>query len=171
MDQWQYYTSGWWGAYLLKQKELMTSEEIILALPYEPPFLFVDELTTLSEKYVKGSYTFKEDEYFYSGHFKNNPVTPGVILIEVMAQIGLVCMGMCMHKNELSQGKKATIALTSSQVDFFIPIFPGEKVTVESQREYFRFNKLKCKVSLYNEKQALACRGMISGMMNTTENE
>jgi 3-hydroxyacyl-[acyl-carrier-protein] dehydratase len=148
----------------------MTSEEIILALPYEPPFLFVDELTTLSEKYVKGSYTFKEDEYFYSGHFRHHPVTPGVILIEVMAQIGLVCMGLWMLKDELPEDSKTTIALTSSHVDFFIPIFPGEKVIIESHREYFRFNKLKCKVSLYNEKQVLACRGMISGMINTKEN-
>ena len=159
------------GNIFVDKQEQMTSEEIIKSLPYEPPFLFVDELHTLSEEFVEGSYTFKDNEYFYKGHFKNNPVTPGVILIEVMAQIGLVCMGMYMLNSELRKAGKAAIALTSSQVDFFIPIFPGEQVIVRSQREYFRFNKLKCNVSLYNQHDALACRGVISGMINSSDNE
>ena len=63
-------------------------------MPYQAPFLFVDELISLSEHGVEGFYTFKKDEYFYQGHFKNNPITPGVILTEVMAQIGVVCLGI-----------------------------------------------------------------------------
>ena len=60
---------------------------------------------------------------------------------------------------------KPKIALTSSQVDFFLPVYPGEKVTVVSEKEVFRFNKLKCNVKLYNEKEELVCRGKISGML------
>ena len=52
--------------------------------------MFVDELISLSEHDAEGFYTFKKDEYFYQGHFKNNPIIPGVILTEVMAQIGVV---------------------------------------------------------------------------------
>ena len=109
---------------------VMTAQEIIDQLPYQPPFLFVDELTTLSEELVEGTYRFKEDEYFYTGHFKNNPITPGVILIETMAQIGVVCMGMQILKDELTKGIK--MAFTSSQVDFFLPIYPGEKVKFDT---------------------------------------
>ena len=72
----------------------MTEQEIIALLPYQEPFLFVDELTTISSEGVTGNYTFKKDAYFYKGHFKNNPITPGVILTECMAQIGLVCLGI-----------------------------------------------------------------------------
>lgn len=142
----------------------MKSKDIIKLLPYQQPFLFVDELTTISSEGVTGNYTFKKGAYFYKGHFKNNPITPGVILTECMAQIGLVCLGIYILKDEFSEGNPQ-IALTSSQVDFFLPVLPGEKVTVVSEKEVFRFNKLKCNVKLLNEKGELVCRGKISGML------
>ncbi|MEE9406510.1 MAG: 3-hydroxyacyl-ACP dehydratase FabZ family protein [Polaribacter sp.] len=144
----------------------MNKKEIIKYLPYKKPFLFVDELTEISENGVIGNYTFKENEFFYEGHFKENPITPGVILTETMAQIGVVCLGIFLLKDEISsEEKKPKIALTSNQVDFFLPVYPGEKVTVISEKEYFRFNKLKCAVKLMNEKNELICRGVISGMI------
>ena len=142
----------------------MESSEIIKLLPYTKPFLFVDELISITENGVKGTYTFPEDSYFYEGHFKNNPVTPGVILTETMAQIGLVCLGIYLLKDEI-KNEQPKIALTSTQIDFFIPVLPGEKVTVVSEKKVFRFQKLKCNVQLFNEKEALVARGEISGMI------
>lgn len=127
----------------------------------------MDELSSISENGVEGFYKFKEDEYFYKGHFKTNPITPGVILTEVMAQIGVVCLGIYLLKDELVDNEKPKIALTSHQVDFFLPIFPGDKVKVTSEKIYFRFNKLKCKVLLFNENEELVCRGEISGMLTS----
>lgn len=143
----------------------MTSKEIISLLPYQQPFLFVDELSMISEDGISGYYTLKEDEYFYKGHFRDSPITPGVILTEIMAQIGVVCLGVFIMRVELSKTNNFKIALTSSQVDFFLPVLPKEKVTVVSEKEVFRFNKLKCKVKLINEKGELVCRGIISGMI------
>lgn len=149
----------------------MNNEQIIQLLPYQPPFLFVEELTSVSENGAEGFYTFKEDEYFYRGHFKNNPITPGVILTEVMAQIGVVCLGIYLLKDEISEAKKPKIALTSNEVDFFLPVRPKERVKVVSEKLYFRFNKLKCKVQLFNEKNELVCRGTIAGMLKPIEDE
>ncbi len=143
----------------------MTRQEIIAKLPYSSPFLFVDELIEVSETTSRGCYTFKEEAFFYKGHFKNKPVTPGVILTEVMAQIGVVCMGVYLLREELTVSNEIAIALTSSQIDLFLPVFPNEKVTVVSEKQYFRFNKLKCNVQLFNEKEELVCRGTISGMI------
>ncbi|AQS94568.1 hydroxymyristoyl-ACP dehydratase [Polaribacter sp. BM10] len=144
----------------------MNSTKIIKSLPYKKPFLFVDELIEISEKGVKGKYTYREDEFFYEGHFKNNPITPGVILTETMAQIGLVCLGVFLLEDQISsEEKKPQIALTSNEVDFFLPVLPNEKVTVISEKEYFRFNKLKCKVKMLNANDELVCRGTISGMI------
>jgi len=140
-------------------------ETIIKHLPYQAPFLFVEELTYISENGVKGYHTFKNDEYFYKGHFKDNPITPGVILTEVMAQIGLVCLGIYLLKDEFSEIKKPLIALTSSNIDFFLTVKPKERVEVVSEKIYFRFNKLKCNVQLFNEKNELVCKGTISGML------
>jgi 3-hydroxyacyl-[acyl-carrier-protein] dehydratase len=143
----------------------MTAKEIIEKLPYEKSFLFVDELINISENGITGTYTFDRNEFFYSGHFKDNPVTPGVILIEVMAQIGVVCLGIFLIKDDILEKENPQIALTSNSIDFFLPVFPGEKVRVVSQKEFFRFHKLKCKVEMYNEANALICRGFISGMI------
>jgi 3-hydroxyacyl-[acyl-carrier-protein] dehydratase len=65
----------------------VTYNSILDRLPYTKPFLFVDELLCVDEKSAEGLYTFPTDAYFYQGHFKNNPVTPGVIFTECMAQI------------------------------------------------------------------------------------
>ena len=129
----------------------MTKKEIISKLPYSKPFLFVDELLHIDENGVEGTYTFDENLDFYKGHFKDYPVTPGVILTEVMAQIGLVCLGIYLLNNKFS--KNTSIALTSTSIDFLKPVFPAEKVTVISEKMYFRFGKLKCKVTMKNENE------------------
>ena len=149
----------------------MKKETIIQLLPYQAPFLFVEELTYISENRSEGYYTFKNDEYFYQGHFKDKPITPGVILTEVMAQIGVVCLGISLLKKDLSEIKRPQIALTNSEVDFFLPVKPKERVNVVSEKIYFRFNKLKCKVQLFNSKNELVCKGMISGMLKVMNNE
>ena len=143
---------------------------ILKNLPYSKPFLFVDRLISLSEFNIQGSYTFSEDEYFYAGHFKKNPVTPGVILTECMAQIGLVCFGIYLLNSASSSNAKVKvsnykIALTNHNIDFYLPVYPGETVRVISDKEYFRFNKLKCKVKMLNENDEVVCSGVISGMI------
>ena len=143
----------------------MTPKEIIAKLPYKYPFLFVDEIIAIDEDTVLGSYTFPNTLPFYDGHFENNPITPGVILIEAMAQIGVVCLGIYLSKDEELSNNNFQIAMTSSNVDYFVPVLPDERVTVKSQKEYFRFNKLKCKVEMYNDKEQLVCRGVIAGMV------
>ncbi|MES2543341.1 MAG: 3-hydroxyacyl-ACP dehydratase FabZ family protein [Bacteroidota bacterium] len=141
----------------------MTSEEIICKLPYTKPFLFVDEIIDINENGVEGTYTFDEDLDFYKGHFKDNPITPGVILTETMAQIGVVCLGLFLLNNE--SNKNTSIALTSTDIEFLKPVYPNEKVTVISEKIYFRFGKLKCKAVMKNEEGEEICRGMIAGMM------
>jgi 3-hydroxyacyl-[acyl-carrier-protein] dehydratase len=141
----------------------MRKEEIISKLPYSKPFLFVDEIIHIDENGVEGNYTFDENLDFYKGHFKDFPVTPGVILTEVMAQIGLVCLGIYLLNNTFS--KTTSIALTSADIEFLKPVFPNEKVIVISEKIYFRFGKLKCKVTMKNEKGEVVCTGIIAGMI------
>ncbi len=91
---------------------------------------------------------------------KNYPVTPGVILIETMAQIGLVCLGIYLIKDDLNNYKDTKIAMVSAQVDFFQPVFPGETVQVISKKVYFRFGKLKCDVEMRNSEDEIVCKGI-----------
>jgi len=145
----------------------MEQHDIIAKLPYSKPFLFVDELIHIDENGVEGSYTFDQNADFYKGHFKDNPVTPGVILTEVMAQIGLVCLGIFLLDDDLNQ--KTAIALTSTDMEFLKPVHPQEKVIVISHKKYFRFGKLKCGVVMKNEQGEEVCTGTISGIITKSK--
>ncbi|MEM1214168.1 MAG: hydroxymyristoyl-ACP dehydratase [Bacteroidota bacterium] len=146
----------------------MSTDQIINLLPYRSPFLFVDELAEVTDESAIGYYTYPEDAYFYEGHFKDYPVTPGVLLAETMAQIGLVCLGIHLLAQQLTNTDEApAIALSSQAVDYFLPVYPGERVRVVSQKQYFRFKKLKCQVSMYNAKDELVCKGTMAGMLTT----
>ncbi len=146
----------------------MKYQEIIEKLPYDHPFLFVDELQKLDDNGAKGSYTFDPSLDFYRGHFKGYPITPGVILTECCAQIGLACLGIYLLGDEATQGM---MAFTSSEMNFYHPVYPGDKVTVISEKVYFRFGKLKCRVKMYNAEDKLICEGILSGMLKAKNDE
>jgi 3-hydroxyacyl-[acyl-carrier-protein] dehydratase len=137
--------------------------KIIDKLPYAKPFLFVDELLDINQNGVTGVYTYAAELDFYKGHFKNNPITPGVILTETMAQIGVVCFGIYLVGDQFKETTK--IALTSSDIEYLKPVYPNEKVTVISEKVYFRFGKLKCNVKMINSQNEIVCQGTIAGMI------
>jgi 3-hydroxyacyl-[acyl-carrier-protein] dehydratase len=147
----------------------MKQEEILARLPYSYPFLFVDELLSIDENGSTGTFTYSPDLDFYKGHFKDHPVTPGVILTETMAQIGLVCLGIFLT-GDVASGSSSHVMLTSTAIDFMKPVFPGEKVTVTAEKVYFRFKKLHCNVQMKNEAGDVVCKGTISGMVTTKLN-
>lgn len=140
----------------------MTNIEILAKLPYSKPFLFVDGISNIDENRVEGQFTFNENLDFYNGHFKGFPVTPGVILTETMAQIGLVCLGIYLLGSDENEAK---FAMSSTEIEFLKPVYPNETVVVRSEKIYFRFGKLKCKVSMTNENNEEVCSGTISGMI------
>ena len=142
----------------------MKTHLIVDQLPYQSPFLFVDELEHVDDMGAEGSYTFKRELEFYKGHFKENPITPGVILTECCAQIGLVCLGIFLLNKE-QKPKNPKIGLSSSQMEFYKPVLPGERVRVTSKKIYFRFHKLKCEVHMHDSKGDLVCKGILSGML------
>ena len=71
-----------------------TIEEVLSLIPQQYPFRFIDGILEMDEEHIVGTYRFREDEYFYRGHFPSQPITPGVILIETMAQTGVVAFGI-----------------------------------------------------------------------------
>lgn len=145
---------------------MITNEEILSLLPYSEPFLFVDEIIEINDKGCQGAYSFRNDLPFYRGHFKEQAVTPGVILTECCAQIGLVCLGIYLLHNEgETPANKLQVAMSSAEMEYLKPTFPEEKVRVVSEKVYFRFSKLKCKVKMFNSRDEIICKGTISGML------
>jgi 3-hydroxyacyl-[acyl-carrier-protein] dehydratase len=145
-------------------------------------------LLEIDENGAKGTFTFSNHLDFYKGHFKENPVTPGVILTECCAQIGVACLGIFLlgRDDNLRRGhdkntpgandgslhsKNIRIGMSSSEMEFLLPVFPEEKVTVVSEKIYFRFHKLKCAVKMFNDEGELVCKGEIAGMIREGRNE
>lgn len=141
--------------------------KIISLLPYKRPFLFVDEITSLDDDGASGTYTIRKDEFYLEGHFPGQPVVPGVILTEIMCQIGLVCLAM--HLMELDENSKVLPAFTSANVDFLAKVSPEDKLIVESKKVYFRFGKLKCTVSCKKTDGTVVAKGELAGMVVKSE--
>lgn len=67
----------------------LTKEQILAAMPQQPPFLFIDE-AVVEEGKISAVYKIKEDEVFFKGHFKGNPVFPGTLMLETLGQLGVL---------------------------------------------------------------------------------
>ena len=146
----------------------MKTEDSIAALPYTTPFCFVDSITAVTDTHIEGYHFFKEDAWYYKGHFKDRPVTPGVLLTECMAQIGLVCLGIYKVGN-LQAIQTMQVGLTHNTIEFLKPVFPNTKIIIKSDLQYFRFNKLKCKVKAYFEDNTVVAQGEISGIFKKND--
>jgi 3-hydroxyacyl-[acyl-carrier-protein] dehydratase len=147
---------------------------ILNHLPYKSSFRFVDHISSLDADGVTGDYTLHKDAFFYKDHFEGNAVTPGVIIVEIMAQIGLVVLGIYLLLNgtenvDIPGEERLLPLLTSTEVSFYKMVFPGQKVTVISKKQYFRFGKLKCYVEMRDERQELVAKGVFAGMIKKTD--
>jgi len=144
--------------------------DLLSLLPYKSSFRFVDHITHIDSNGVTGDYTLDQNAFFYKDHFVGNPITPGAIIIEIMAQIGLVVLGIYLLTAE---GRDPGVALdngsfpllTSTNVTFYKMVLPGEKVVVQSTKEYFRFGKLKCIAEMRNLSGDLIAKGTFAGMV------
>jgi len=148
------------------------NEDILNYLPYKSSFRFVDHISELSEDGVVGDYTLRPESFFYEDHFVGNPVTPGVIITEIMAQIGLVVLGIFLMEESKSGNvpeESMFPLLVSTDVFFQKMVLPGEKVTVTSEKQYFRFGKLKCYVEMHDSSGDVVAKGMFSGIVKKVD--
>lgn len=99
----------------------MQREEIKKILPHREPMLLVDEVEK-KEDIAVGHYVVRGDEFFLQGHFPGNPVVPGVILCEILAQSACVLL-----EDVMSEGK-IPMYTGLDKVRFRNPVHPGETI-------------------------------------------
>ena len=146
-----------------------TRQKVLAAVPQQAPFRFVDEILELDTEHVVGAYRFREDEWFYRGHFPGHPVTPGVILVEAMAQTGVVAFGLYLvmaqgREEELKRGNLTTLFTVIEAMEFTGMVVPGERVIIRGEKVYFRKGSLKAKVSMERENGEPVASGVLAGM-------
>ena len=138
-------------------------QRVLDELPQKPPFRFLDEIVELSNEHIVGKYTFKQDEWFYKGHFPDRPVTPGVILIECIAQSAVVALGL--HQHFMDGGTLDRMTLFSDcEIEFSKVVNPGDTVYVKARKLFFRRYKLKSEATLEFEDGSVAASGTLSGI-------
>jgi len=146
--------------------ENLTKEDVLRMVPQQPPFRFLDEIIELSDEGIVSSYTFKPDETFYAGHFPGNPITPGVILLETMAQTGVVAYGIYLASKQMTGEEIRNIltVFTEAEVEFSGMVRPGDKVIIRAKQKYFRRLKLKVEAEIALQNGDIVCSGTIAGM-------
>ena len=116
-------------------------EEIKSLIPHRDPFLFVDtcEIITPGE-HGKSEKLFTANEYFFKGHFPNNPIVPGVIIVEAMAQTAGIVVSYKLRDFK----EKSVLFMSVNKAKFRKPVIPNEQVIFEvkflnSVRDVYKF--------------------------------
>ena len=137
----------------------INKEDIKKYLPHREPFLFVDEVIEVIEnKEIHATKYINEDEYFLNGHFPNNPIFPGVIIIEALGQASGILGFVSMNKTP-EEGSIYVLAGVD-KVRFRKRIRPGDNIdlfskVVSEKRGIWRFD---CRAELDNK---LVCSATI----------
>ena len=120
---------------------ILNTEEIKNLIPHRDPFLFVDTCEIIIPgEHAKSEKLFSANEYFFKGHFPGNPIVPGVIIVEAMAQTAGIAVSY-----KLKEFKdKSVLFMSVNKAKFRKPIFPDEIVSFEvkfinSVRDVYKF--------------------------------
>ena len=115
---------------------LYNKEQIMEIIPHRDPFLLIDEVEELEvSRRVVATKFISPDSFWFQGHFPGHPVTPGVLIIEMLAQAGAVC-ALSMPEN---QGKIAFFA-GIDKAKFRRQVLPGDTLRLEVEMLRVRGN-------------------------------
>ncbi len=108
-------------------KNILDINNIMDILPHKPPFLLVDKIIEISDYYITGIKNITINEYFFIGHFPNEPIMPGVLQIEALAQVGAILI-LSKFKNPKIY---STYFLRINKAKFKRKIIPGDVIILK----------------------------------------
>ena len=144
----------------------LTATELLGLIPQTEPFRFVDRVHEVDQAHIVASYQFRENAYFYAGHFPQAPITPGVIVLEAMAQCGLALHGLYLLALEVPRQELTSYRtmFTDAQIEWIASVYPGDSIVTRSEVLTFRRRRMRVRVETKNDRgQTVAC-GEIAGI-------
>ena len=116
--------------------------EILKILPHRYPFLLVDRILEVEKgKRIVGIKNVTFNEEFFQGHFPGNPVMPGVLIIEAMAQVSAIGLFGVVPQHE----KKILYLSAVDRCKFRRPVIPGDQLRIEAEIVNLKTRVCKCR--------------------------
>jgi len=139
---------------------VLTLEHIKELLPHREPFLFVDAVTKLEPNLIEGYRDIKADEFYFPGHFPGFPVLPGVLMVEAIAQIGILLVSKVLEERR----GRSTLFAGIESVRFRRQVAPGERLLLSADVVSGRSSvyKIHGTASVGDE---LACEAVVIGAL------
>jgi len=110
---------------------MMDLTQILQYLPHRYPFLLVDRVTSIEKGHsIMGYKNITFNEPYFNGHFPENPIMPGVLIVEALAQLSGI-LGFVTHDKKPSDGY-ACYLVSVNRARFRRPVVPGDKLVLES---------------------------------------
>ena len=134
----------------------LTHDQVLELLPHRPPFLLVDEVLELDEGVrCVATRTLADDDFWFAGHFPGNPVMPGVLIVEALAQTATIAAA----SGGDNAGKIGLFA-GIDKVRFKRVVKPGDTMRLEAEivAVHGPVGRAKVKATVGGQ---LACRGEI----------
>ena len=104
---------------------ILNIEDIKKLIPHRKPFLFIEECKVIQRGKIGESFrTFGENEYFFEGHFPDNPIVPGVVIVEAMAQTA----GVVVSENLINKNDQSVLFMSINKAKFRKPVLPNYKI-------------------------------------------
>ena len=129
---------------------ILELDQIHDLIPHRDPFLFVDKCEIIKSGEHGISYKkFKANEYFFKGHFPNNPIVPGVIIVEAMAQTAGIVVSYKLREYK----EKSVLFMSVNKAKFRKPILPNDHVSFEvkflnSVKDVYKFEGICLKENI-----------------------
>lgn len=147
-----------------KKTVVFDIQQIMKILPHRYPFLLVDKITYFEGDVIEGIKNVTINEPFFVGHFEGNPIMPGVLQLEAMAQVGGILL-----MNKVEDYTKIWVYFVAiDNARFKKMVKPGDTLHFKIQMEFFKRNICKMKGEAYVDGDLVCSADLVASVVPKT---